>query len=44
MRARPGRDEKQLASVLVDFKPIEESKAGELAAKFDVVMGLTPKA
>jgi protocatechuate 3,4-dioxygenase, beta subunit len=38
------RDEKQLASVLVDFKPIEESKAGELAAKFDVVMGFTPKA
>src|SRR5688572_26313327 len=38
------RDEKQRASVQVDFKPIEESKAGELAAKFDVVMGFTPKA
>src|SRR5688500_3281649 len=38
------RDDKQRASVQVDFTPIEESKAGELAAKFDVVMGYTPKA
>jgi len=38
------RDEKQRASVQVDFKPIDDSKAGELAAKFDVVMGFTPKA
>ncbi|MDQ3438773.1 MAG: protocatechuate 3,4-dioxygenase [Planctomycetota bacterium] len=38
------RDEKQRASVQVDFTPIEDSKAGELAAKFDVVMGFTPKA
>ena len=36
------RDEKQRASVQVDFTPIEESKAGELAAKFDVIMGFTP--
>lgn len=36
------RDEKALASILVDFAPIKESKAGELAAKFDVVMGYTP--
>ena len=28
--------------VLVDFKPIKESKIGELAAKFDIVVGLTP--
>ena len=38
------RDERQRASIQVDFKPVEESKAGELAAKFDVVMGFTPKA
>jgi protocatechuate 3,4-dioxygenase, beta subunit len=38
------RDEKQRASVQVDFAPIEDSKVGELAAKFDVVMGWTPKA
>ncbi len=38
------RDEKQRASVQVDFAPIEDSKAGELAAKFDVVMGWTPRA
>ena len=38
------RDDKQRASVQVDFTPIEESRAGELAAKFDVVMGFTPKA
>lgn len=30
-------------SVLVDFKPVEDSKLGELAANFDVVMGLTPE-
>lgn len=36
------RDPKQLASVMVDFKPIQNSKAGELAGKFDVVLGLTP--
>jgi protocatechuate 3,4-dioxygenase beta subunit len=38
------RDDKQRESVQVDFAPIEDSKAGELAAKFDVVMGFTPKA
>ena len=37
------RDEKQRASVQVPFEPIKESKIGELAAKFDVVMGFTPK-
>jgi protocatechuate 3,4-dioxygenase beta subunit len=29
-------------TVLVEFQPIAESKIGELAAKFDVVMGITP--
>lgn len=38
------RDEKQRESVQVDFAPLEDSKANELAAKFDVVMGFTPKA
>jgi protocatechuate 3,4-dioxygenase beta subunit len=38
------RDERQRDSVQVDFTPIEDSQAKELAAKFDVVMGFTPKA
>lgn len=29
--------------VLVDFKPIKESKIGELAAQFDIVLGTTPQ-
>jgi len=28
--------------VLVDFKPLKESKVGELTANFDIVVGLTP--
>lgn len=28
--------------VLVDFKPVRESKAGELAARFEIVLGRTP--
>ncbi|HJT77896.1 MAG TPA: protocatechuate 3,4-dioxygenase [Gemmataceae bacterium] len=28
--------------VLVDFKPVRDSKAGELAAHFDIVLGRTP--
>lgn len=38
------RDEKARASVIVPFAPVKESKAGELAAKFDIVMGFTPTA
>jgi protocatechuate 3,4-dioxygenase, beta subunit len=38
------RDARQRDSVTVDFAPIQESKAGELAAKFDIVMGFTPAA
>jgi protocatechuate 3,4-dioxygenase beta subunit len=30
-------------SVLIDFKPLEDSKLGELAANFDIVMGVTPE-
>jgi len=36
-------DEKARDSVTVDFAPIKESRAGELAAKFDVVLGLAPE-
>jgi protocatechuate 3,4-dioxygenase beta subunit len=36
------RDEKARESVLVDFKPIENSKLGELEARFDIVLGVTP--
>ena len=38
------RDARARASVMVDFAPIKESKAGELAARFDIVMGYTPAA
>ncbi len=37
------RDPKQRAAITVDFAPIKGSRLGELAAKFDVVMGLTPE-
>ncbi len=36
------KDPKAKASVTVDFAPIKESKVGELAARFDIVMGYTP--
>ena len=35
-------DAKARESVTVDFAPIENSRIGELAAKFDIVLGLTP--
>lgn len=31
-------------SIITDFAPLKDSKIGELAAKFDVVLGLTPEA
>jgi protocatechuate 3,4-dioxygenase beta subunit len=37
------RDPKARESVTIDFTPIKESKVGELAAKFDIVLGLTPE-
>ena len=37
------RDPQAKAAILVDFAPIKESKIGELAAKFDVVLGATPE-
>jgi len=36
------KDVKARESVIVDFAAIKESKAGELAARFDIVMGFTP--
>ena len=39
MRRTPAKDRELL---LVDFKPIKQSKIGELAANFDVVLGHTP--
>jgi protocatechuate 3,4-dioxygenase beta subunit len=36
------RDPLERELVLVDFKPLKESKIGELSARFDIVVGLTP--
>jgi protocatechuate 3,4-dioxygenase beta subunit len=36
------RDSKTRESVMVDFASIKDSKLGELAAKFDIVVGMTP--
>lgn len=38
------REQKARAAVTVDFTPIAESRIGELAARFGIVLGLTPKA
>ena len=35
-----GRDREALS---VDFKPIPDSRIGELAASFDIVLGKTPE-
>jgi protocatechuate 3,4-dioxygenase beta subunit len=37
------RDAKARASVLVDFAPVKNSRIGELAARFDIVLGVTPE-
>jgi protocatechuate 3,4-dioxygenase beta subunit len=37
------RDAKARAAVLVDFAPIKGSRIGELAARFDIVLGVTPE-
>ncbi len=36
------RDPQQRAAVTIDFAPIPQSKIGELAARFDIVLGFTP--
>jgi len=38
------RDEKLRDLITIDFTPIKESRIGELAAKFDIVLGVTPEA
>jgi len=35
-------DPKEKASVIIPFTPIKDSRIGEVAAKFDIVMGFTP--
>ena len=38
------RDKQARDSVIIDFQPIPESRIGELAARFDIVLGYTPEA
>ncbi len=38
------KDEKLRSTVLADFKPMENSKLGELAVNFDLIVGITPEA
>lgn len=38
------RDAKARDSISIDFTPIKTSKIGELAAQFDIVLGMTPEA
>ncbi len=37
------RDPKARDSVIVEFLPVPDSSTGELAARFDIVLGLTPE-
>ena len=37
-------DPKQKQALMVQFPPLKGSKAGELTAKFDIVLGFTPEA
>jgi protocatechuate 3,4-dioxygenase beta subunit len=37
------RDPKARDAIVIDFAPIQGSKIGELAAKFDIVLGFTPE-
>ena len=41
---RSVRDPQAREAITVDFAPIEGSRIGELAAKFDIVLGFTPEA
>ena len=38
------KDEKARKSVTIPFVPMKDSRIGELSARFDIVMGLTPEA
>jgi protocatechuate 3,4-dioxygenase beta subunit len=37
------RDAKARELLMAEFKPLEKSRAGELSAKFDIVLGYTPE-
>jgi protocatechuate 3,4-dioxygenase beta subunit len=37
------RDPKARDLITVDFKPLKDSKTGELEARFDIVLGVTPR-
>jgi protocatechuate 3,4-dioxygenase beta subunit len=37
------RDAKSRDALLVDFKPVKESRIGELIARFDIILGVTPE-
>jgi protocatechuate 3,4-dioxygenase, beta subunit len=38
------RSPKERAAVIIDFTPLKDSRAGELAARFDIILGFTPPA
>jgi protocatechuate 3,4-dioxygenase beta subunit len=38
------KEPKVRESVIIDFAPLKNSRAGELAAKFDIALGFTPEA
>ena len=38
------KDDRARQSVMVDFAPVKDSKIGELNARFDIVLGVTPEA
>jgi protocatechuate 3,4-dioxygenase, beta subunit len=40
---RSVRDPKVRELIAIDFKPLKDSKAGELEARFDIVLGVTPE-
>jgi protocatechuate 3,4-dioxygenase beta subunit len=40
---RSVRDPKAREAITIEFAPIKESKLGELEAKFDIVLGITPE-
>jgi protocatechuate 3,4-dioxygenase beta subunit len=37
------RNRKEREAVTIDFAPVKDSRIGELAAQFDIVLGFTPK-
>ena len=41
---RSVRDPKARESITIDFAPLKGSRIGELAARFDIVLGITPEA